>query len=68
VNLSFSQAHLHIYLLDLPAMLLAKLMFIVWLVLFLLSSLDQQQTHPLSQITPIDVNLNMNGYSIININ
>ncbi|MEM0473212.1 MAG: hypothetical protein QXF88_00630 [Candidatus Aenigmatarchaeota archaeon] len=36
--------------------------------LFFASRVSAQQSHPLSQLTPIDVNLNMNGFSITNAN
>lgn len=37
-----------------------------FLILFLLSIALAQQTHPLSEITPIDVNLSMSNYWILN--
>jgi len=47
---------------------LSMLLLLLMCLAFLPLSLAQQQSHPLSQIMPIDVNLNMNGYSIVNVN
>jgi len=43
------------------------LLYSILFILFIPIVIAQQQSHPLSEITPIDINLNMSGYNITNV-